>query len=80
MSAKRVAASKTKTRRKRGTGSRGPRVVGRNVPPAIVAMSRALRDARVRSGLSKADAATKVGVHFVTLYAWENENRTDQPS
>ena len=43
-------------------------------------MSRALRDARVRSGLSKADAAEKVGVHFVTLYAWENENRTDQPS
>jgi len=79
-SAKRVSATKAKTRRRRGTGSRGPRVVGRNVPAAIVAMSRALRDARVRSGLSKADAAEKVGVHFVTLYAWENENRTDQPS
>jgi len=43
-------------------------------------MSRALRDARTRAGLSKAAAADKVGVHFVTLYAWENENRTDQPS
>jgi transcriptional regulator with XRE-family HTH domain len=79
-SAKQVSATKAKTRRRRGTGSRGPRVVARNVSPAIVAMSRALRDARVRSGLSKADAAEKVGVHFVTLYAWENENRTDQPS
>jgi transcriptional regulator with XRE-family HTH domain len=75
-----VAATKSKPRGKRRSGSRGPRVVGRNVPPAIIAMSRALRDARARSGLSKAAAADKVGVHFVTLYAWENENRTDQPS
>jgi transcriptional regulator with XRE-family HTH domain len=43
-------------------------------------MSRALRDARVRSGLTTTDAAEKIGVHFVTVYAWENENRTDQPS
>jgi len=43
-------------------------------------MSRALSDARTRAGLSKAAAADKIGVHFVTLYAWENENRTDQPS
>jgi len=71
---------KTKTRGKRRSAARGPRVVSRNVPPAIVAMSRALRDARTKSGLSKAAAADKVGVHFVTLYAWENENRTDQPS
>ena len=75
-----VAAMKTKTRGKRRSAARGPRVVSRNVPPAIVAMSRALRDARTKSGLSKAAAADKVGVHFVTLYAWENENRTDQPS
>ncbi len=79
-SAKVVAAMKTKTRGKRRSAARGPRVVSRNVPPAIVAMSRALRDARTKSGLSKAAAADKVGVHFVTLYAWENENRTDQPS
>jgi transcriptional regulator with XRE-family HTH domain len=43
-------------------------------------MSRALRDLRTRSGISKTDAAEKIGVHFVTLYAWENENRADQPS
>ena len=79
-SSKVVAAMKTKTRGKRRSAARGPRIVSRNVPPAIVAMSRALRDARAKSGLSKAAAADKVGVHFVTLYAWENENRTDQPS
>jgi len=79
-SSKVVAAMKTKTRGKRRGAARGPRVVSRNVPPAIVAMSRALRDARTRAGLSKAAAADKIGVHFVTLYAWENENRTDQPS
>ena len=75
-----VAATKSKARGKRRGGSRGPRVVSRNVPPPVVAMSRALRDARERGGLSKAAAADKIGVHFVTLYAWENENRTDQPS
>jgi transcriptional regulator with XRE-family HTH domain len=79
-SPKMVAATKSKRRAKRPAGTRGPRVVGRNVPPAIVAMSRALRDARTRAELSKAAAADKIGVHFVTLYAWENENRTDQPS
>lgn len=71
---------KSKTRAKGRGGSRGPRVVSRNVAPAIVAMSRALRDARTKAELSKATAADKIGVHFVTLYAWENENRTDQPS
>jgi transcriptional regulator with XRE-family HTH domain len=75
-----VAATKSKRRAKPRAGARGPRIVGRNVPPAIVAMSRALRDARTRAELSKATAADKIGVHFVTLYAWENENRTDQPS
>ena len=79
-SSKVVAAMKSKTRGKRRSASRGPRVVSRNVPSAIVAMSRALSDARTRAGLSKAAAADKIGVHFVTLYAWENENRTDQPS
>lgn len=80
LSPKAVHATKSKARGKRRSGSRGPRVVGRNIPPSIVAMSRALRDARVRADLSKAAAAEKIGVHFVTLYAWENENRTDQPS
>ena len=71
---------KSKIRGKARGGSRSPRVVSRNVAPAIVAMSRALRDARTKAELSKATAADKIGVHFVTLYAWENENRTDQPS
>lgn len=30
--------------------------------------------------MAKAAAAKRIGVHFVTLYAWENERRADQPS
>jgi transcriptional regulator with XRE-family HTH domain len=50
------------------------------IPPATVALSRALREARVAAKLNQTDAAKKVGVHFVTIYAWENEKRNDQPS
>jgi transcriptional regulator with XRE-family HTH domain len=75
-----AAAAETKAHGKRVTGSRGPRLVRRDVPPAVVALSRALRDARVRSGLSAVDAAERVGVHFVTVYAWENVDRADHPS
>lgn len=45
-----------------------------------VALSRGLRDARVAAGFSKTDAAKKIGVHYVTLYAWENERRSDRPT
>jgi transcriptional regulator with XRE-family HTH domain len=34
----------------------------------------------VNAKLNQTDAAKKVGVHFVTIYAWENEKRNDQPS
>lgn len=74
-----TAAAKVKARRKAGV-RRNRTPASRSVAPAVVAMSRALRDARTRSGLSKTGAAEKIGVHFVTLYAWENENRADQPS
>jgi DNA-binding XRE family transcriptional regulator len=45
-----------------------------------VALSRALREARINAKLNQTDAAKKIGVHFVTIYAWENEKRGDQPS
>lgn len=58
---------------------------GRRDPPptptaSSVALSRALGEARSKVKLSKVEAAKRVGVHFVTLYAWENERRGDQPS
>ena len=30
--------------------------------------------------MNQTEAARRIGVHFVTIYAWENERRGDQPS
>ena len=75
---RRASSSSTapSARRKGAASSRGSAAPSKD----IVALSRSLRDARTAAGLSKADAAKKIGVHFVTLYAWENERRSDKPS
>lgn len=76
-------AGRTKRRSElRRARSKTPTAAGPDkvIPPATVALSRALREARVNAKLNQTDAAKKVGVHFVTIYAWENEKRADQPS
>ena len=76
-------AGRTKRRSElRTTRSKTPTAArpAKAIPPATVALSRALREARVNAKLNQTDAAKKVGVHFVTIYAWENEKRADQPS
>jgi transcriptional regulator with XRE-family HTH domain len=64
----------TRTRRRRRAQSGG------DVPAATAALSQALREARHKSGLSQRAAADKVGVHFVTIYTWENERRHERPT
>ena len=63
----------------RGKNAKTP-AADKAIPAATVALSRALREARVNAKLNQTDAARKIGVHFVTVYAWENEKRNDQPS
>jgi transcriptional regulator with XRE-family HTH domain len=76
--------SRSKRRAERGSArsSRSARTgaASKALPPATVALSRALREARVSAKLNQTDAAKRIGVHFVTIYAWENEKRGDQPS
>lgn len=50
------------------------------VSSTVAALSRVLREARMRTELSPTQVAEKVGVHFVTVYAWENERRPNQPT
>jgi transcriptional regulator with XRE-family HTH domain len=54
--------------------------VGATIPASVVALSRALREARSDAGLTQRAAADKNGVHIVTLYTWESEQQGAQPN
>jgi transcriptional regulator with XRE-family HTH domain len=74
-----IAAGARKRRRRRGTTGAAD-ADGGSIPIGVIALSRALREARSNAGLTQRAAADRIGIHFVTLYTWESEQQRAQPS
>src|SRR5262245_58506462 len=74
------ASASPQKRRRRGRPPGSARKAGPDIPVPVVALSRALREARSNAGLTQRSAADRIGVHFVTLYTWESEQQPAQPN